>query len=204
MANHEAYKQVRSTGGLFLCQVSPAEAKAVWDGMERPSISAVVRHFKEKENKTVTHATVAKWFKNGWVRNPAGKKFNNPLKQIEKLMPVMLGKTPAEMYSAYSKANGLEDFLDIHQTVAKAQLDLANFVRCLVAVDTAILPMMAKTDPEGMSSLIKATASIAQLMHAVYGKHVDADRKTVDVVRDDQSDDLKEALSAWEGASKKK
>lgn len=180
------------------------EAQAVWESMERPSAAKIVKHFKEVEGKVVNIATVNKWFKNNWIRRNAGRKYANPIKEIEKMLPLLTGRTIGDIHAQYVKDNG--GTLSEAETFDLAALDMANFLRGLIASQYKMMEVMSRSDPKGFSELVKATTSIAQAVHVMHNQSNAMKRKTIDLVPDKEEEDeaLDNALAAWTGASNAK
>lgn len=180
------------------------EARVVWESMERPSCAKVVKHFKEVEGKVVNIATINKWYKNNWIRGNPGRKFANPIKEIEKLLPLLTGKTIGQVHAQYVKDNG--GTLSEGEVFDMATADMANFLRGLIASQSRMMEVMSRDDPKGFSELVKATATISQAVHVMHNQNNALKRKTIDLVPDKEKEDeaLDSALAAWSGASNAK
>jgi hypothetical protein len=203
MGNNNAIDQERYRNGIFSCQVTPEEAKVVWESMDNPSGPKVCKHFKEKEGKNVCPQTILNWQKHGWKKGLAGKKYANRFRQIEKLMPVMLGITPTEILKEYARESGNEE-IDIHESMKQARLDLAVFLRGLVSVQMTLMSKLSISDINGLASLVHATEGMAKTVFAIYEKFSDEESRTIHIVKNPKDgDELKDALSAWGKASKK-
>jgi hypothetical protein len=190
--------------GFSRSAVDIEEARTVWESMERPSAAKVVKHFKEVEGKVVNIATINKWYKNNWIRGNPGRKYANPIKEIEKLLPLLTGRTVGQIHAQYVKDTGGE--MSEAEVFDLAAADMANFLRGLIASQSKMMEVMSRADPKGFSELVKATTSIAQAVHVMHNQNNAIKRKTIDLVPDKETEDeaLDSALAAWTGASNAK
>ena len=193
----------RITGGnRFVCSVAPEEARVVWESMERPSGKKVSAHFKKTDGRDVNHNTVTNWYKNGWIKKSPGRKFSNPLREMEKLLPLLAGKTTSDIYAQFVKDSATGD---IHENVRLANMDMALFLRGSISTAGKLMATMMSSNPEGFSQLMKACCLCLDAVNTTYQKVAAHEHNLINITaeKEDTGEALKDALSAWEDASAK-
>lgn len=170
--------------------VSPAEAKSVWNRMKRPSVRAVATRFSQA-GRPIHHSTIAAWRKNNWrpIRDAYG-----PAVNLDRAIPLLTGEpdttvsdlvpaiAPRETSLALGEANGRRAALE---GMADDRLALESFRSTLIT--TTLISeelrlqgaLLVATMPKEVGNLLEAIAATLNAASTSYQTWRDVAMKTV-------------------------
>ena len=152
------------------CDVTPVDAKAVWQSMEKPSPGRVALALA-LAGKKVSDNTVKRWKKAGWRRGTSPFKEPEPMAELDAAVPVLTGDPLKRLASLTPGPSPADDDPSDEERIARGLRELAACtVRVLGVVtgaDAALL--MAAPDKIGVllekagNALLAAIEGLAKL-----------------------------------------
>jgi hypothetical protein len=171
--------------------VTPAEAKAVWESLGKPS-SRKVSQLLAAHGRVVSSQTVARWRSAGWpvVASRTREGLDNSIAAI-------IGKPNATVGDLPPVAPFAPD-LPIMQALEETCRDGLNAARTvfrLIVTDPALIRSM----PVSIGVMLEKTGTlVAKLAEALGGRDGIIERGMKDVSRTRENDPLAEAIERWD------
>jgi len=166
---------------------TPAEAHAIWNSLEQPTLQNVADAFKA-QGRAVSHATIWNWQQAGWsdvTAQNAAAKVNRAVKTIAAALPALTSDATSTLSDFLSGNDNVTDQRsndahtdnkrrnDAHSKAAIAEDALLRAMRTAMAVSDAIHTMAAAATADAslsehapLPTLLRQSDGIAKLMMA--------------------------------------
>jgi hypothetical protein len=171
--------------------VTPAEAKAVWESLDQPT-TRKVSQVLTAQGRPVCFQTVAIWRKAGWRRTVP-----SPGETLDNSIAAVIGK-PNATVEDLPPIDPLPRDLPIVQALEETcrdGLDAARTVFRMVGANPKLIDSM----PANVGVMLEKTGVlVARLAEALGGRDAIVERGMKDVSRTRENDPLARSLEAWE------
>ena len=178
--------------------VTPAEAKAVWNAMERPSSHKVAAAFTAAGRK-VSYATISRWRKAGW---PARGPMARVRSRVDVAVPVLTGD-PVDTAVALPPIEDIAGITDgdLVRRTCREGLDAARRIFHQVRHD----PRLIAAKPREIATLVGATGALVLTCTEALGRRpaiAEAEMKDIGGTEQEyywtpENDPLAPAYEAW-------
>jgi hypothetical protein len=136
----------------FKTQVTPEEARRVWESMESPSYQRVARALT-KAGKPVSKSAIYWWAKRGWSKTPDPAK--EALDELDSAVPVLTGDALRRLESLAAELDAVDDGVTDEERIARGLRELAACSLTVLRIARVVEPGLIVWHPDRIAVLME-------------------------------------------------